>query len=371
MKFPLTLVAAALCAASGLAQAQTYPTKTVRIIVPFAPGGGSDFIARLIAPPLNKSLGQQFIVDNRPGAGSTLGSEIALKSPADGYTLLLISGSFTTAPSLYKNLKYDTLSDMTPVVQTENGPYLITVHPSLPVKTVKDLVALAKANPTTINFASTGNGGITHLASELFALRTGIKLTHIPYKGTGPGVTDTLAGHTQMMVAAVSASIGHVKSNRLRGLAVSSPKRLPALPNIPTVAEAGVPGFVMTVWHGVVAPVKTPRAMINVLNAAVNKAVTSPEGKRRILALGSEPAPAFWWQCVCTMTSPSGSPLNTCATVSSSRMSLASSSSSSSPMSRRRRLSRSATTWLRSRTRACTTCRTSSTSTTASTSARA
>lgn len=283
------LTAAVLCVCGGIAQAQTYPAKTVRIIVPFAPGGGSDFIARAIAPPLSKAMGQQFVVDNRPGAGSTLGSEIALKSPADGYTLLLISGSYTTSPSLYKNLKYDTLNDMASVVQTENGPYVISVHPSLPVKDVKQLVALAKSKPTQLNYASTGNGGITHLASELFALRTGIKITHIPYKGTGPGVINTIAGETQMMVGAVSAVIGHMQTGRLRGLAVSSPKRLPALPDTPTVMEAGY-NYQVNNWHGVIAPKGTPRAIIDKLNSEINKAIKDPDFAKRIAQDGLEPA---------------------------------------------------------------------------------
>lgn len=283
------LATAALCVCGTLAHAQNYPNKSVRIIVPFAPGGGSDFIARAISPPLNKAMGQQFIVDNRPGAGSTLGSEIALKSPADGYTLLLISGSYTTSPSLYKNLKYDTVNDMTPVIQTENGPYVITVHPSLPVKDVKQLVALAKSKPTQLNYASTGNGGITHLSSELFALRTGIKITHIPYKGTGPGVINTIAGETQMMVAAVSAVIGHMQNGRLRGLAVSSPKRLPALPDMPTVMEAGYK-YQVNNWHGVIAPKGTPKAVIDKLNSEINKAIKDPEFAKRIALDGLEPA---------------------------------------------------------------------------------
>lgn len=283
------LATALLCMLGGFTHAQNYPTKAVRIIVPFAPGGGSDFIARAISPPLNKALGQQFIVDNRPGAGSTLGSEIALKSPADGYTLLLISGSYTTSPSLYKNLKYDPLNDMTPVIQTENGPYVITVHPSLPVKTVKQLVALAKSKPGQLNYASTGNGGITHLSSELFALRTGIKITHIPYKGTGPGVIDTIAGNTQMMVAAVSAVIGHIGNGRLHGLAVSSPKRLPALPDTPTVMESGFK-YQVNNWHGVIAPKGTPKAVIDKLNSEINKAITDPGFAKRIAQDGLEPA---------------------------------------------------------------------------------
>lgn len=282
-------VVAALCTASSITQAQNYPVKPVRIIVPFPPGGGSDYIARLIAPPLTKVFGQQFIVDNRGGAGSTLGTEVAFKSPADGYTLLLISGSFTTSPSLYKNLKYDALNDMVPVIQTEDGPYVITVHPSLPVKTVKQLVALARSKPGNINYASTGQGGITHLATELFAMRTGIKITHIPYKGTGPAVIDTVSGQTQMMVAAAAASVPHVKSKRLYPLAVSFPKRVNALPDVPTVIESGYK-YQVNNWHGVVAPRGVPKPIIDRLNAEINKIVKAPDFAARIANEGLEPS---------------------------------------------------------------------------------
>lgn len=289
MKTMHLFVVAALCAASSITQAQNYPVKPVRIIVPFPPGGGSDYIARLIAPPLTKVFGQQFIVDNRGGAGSTLGTEVALKSPADGYTLLLISGSFTTSPSLYKNLKYDALNDMVPVIQTEDGPYVITVHPSLPVKTVKQLVALARSKPGNINYASTGQGGITHLATELFAMRTGIKITHIPYKGTGPAVIDTVSGQTQMMVAAAAASVPHVKSKRLYPLAVSFPKRVSALPDVPTVIESGYK-YQVNNWHGVVAPRGVPKPIIDRLNAEINKIVKAPDFAARIANEGLEPS---------------------------------------------------------------------------------
>lgn len=289
MKTMHLFVVAALCAVSGITQAQNYPVKPVRIIVPFPPGGGSDYIARLIAPPLTKVFGQQFIVDNRGGAGSTLGTEVAFKSPADGYTLLLISGSFTTSPSLYKNLKYDALNDMVPVIQTEDGPYVITVHPSLPVKTVKQLVALARSKPGNINYASTGQGGITHLATELFAMRTGIKITHIPYKGTGPAVIDTVSGQTQMMVAAAAASVPYVKSKRLYPLAVSFPKRVSALPDVPTVIESGYK-YQVNNWHGVVAPRGVPKPIIDRLNAEINKIVKAPDFAARIANEGLEPS---------------------------------------------------------------------------------
>ena len=289
MKTMHLLVAAALCAAGSIAHAQSYPSKPVRIIVPFPPGGGSDYIARLIAPPLTKVFGQQFIIDNRGGAGSTLGTELALKSPADGYTLLLISGSFTTSPSLYKQLKYDALNDMVPVIQTEDGPYVVTVHPSLPVKTVKQLVALAKARPGQLNYASTGQGGITHLATELFAMRTGINITNIPYKGTGPAVIDTVSGQTQLMVAAAAAAVPHVKSKRLVALAVSFPKRVGALPDVPTVMESGYK-YQVNNWHGVVAPKGVPQPILDRLNGEINKIVTAPDFAKRIANEGLEPA---------------------------------------------------------------------------------
>jgi len=283
------LAAAVLCAASAITHAQNYPTKPVRIIVPFPPGGGSDYIARLIAPPLTKVFGQQVIVENRPGAGSTLGTEVALKSSADGYTLLLISGSYTTSPNLYKQLKYDALNDMVPVIQTEDGPSIITVHPSLPIKTVKQLVALARARPGQINYASTGQGGAVHLATELFAMRTGIKITHIPYKGTGPAVIDTVSGQTQMMVAAAAAAVPHVVSKRLVGLAVTFPKRVSVLPDVPTVMESGY-RYQFNNWHGVVAPRGVPQPILERLNAEINKIVKAPDFAKRIASEGLEPA---------------------------------------------------------------------------------
>ena len=289
MRLSHLLAAAALCAAGGIAHAQNYPAKPVRIIVPFPPGGGSDYIARLIAPPLTKVFGQQVIVENRPGAGSTLGTEVALRSPADGYTLLLISPSYTTSASIYKQLKYDALNDMVPVIQTEDGPSIITVHPSLPIKTVKQLVALARARPGQINYASTGQGGAVHLATELFAMRTGIKVTHVPYKGTGPAVIDTVSGQTQMMVAAAAAAVPHILSKRLVGLAVTFTKRVSALRDVPTVMESGY-NYQFTNWHGVLAPRGVPQPILERLNAEINKIVKAPDFAKRIASEGLEPA---------------------------------------------------------------------------------
>jgi len=291
MKSMHLIVAVALCAAGGVAQSQNYPTKPVRIIVPFPPGGGSDYIARLIAPPLTKVFGQQFIVDNRGGAGSTLGTEVAFKSPADGYTLLLISGSFTTSPSLYKNLKYDPLNDMVPVIQTEDGPYVITIHPSLPVKTVKQLVALARSKPGNINYASTGQGGITHLATELFRMMAGVNITHIPYKGTGPALTDVLGGQVQILFGSAPATVPHVRTGKLRGLGVTTPKRIAALPDMPTISEAGVPGYEVVLWYGVLGPKGLPKDIVARWNSEIKRIIQTQEMKGRFANEGLTPAP--------------------------------------------------------------------------------
>ena len=279
--------ALALCALGATAQAQTYPTKTVRIIVPFAPGGGSDFIARAVAPSLSKAMGQQFVVDNRPGAGSTLGSEIALKSPADGYTLLLISGSYTTSPSLYKNLKYDTLNDMASVVQTENGPYVISTHPSLPVKNVRELIVFAKARPGDILFAGSGSGSTPHLAGELFKTQTNTKMVHVPYRGTGPAITAILSGEVSTMFMPALTALPLIQSGRVRALGVTSLERLPALPELPTVSESGLKGYQSSQWYGVLAPAGTSPDILNVLNGHTVRIMQSADMKERMKNSGS------------------------------------------------------------------------------------
>jgi Uncharacterized protein conserved in bacteria len=207
--------------APGLACAQQYPTKPVHIIVPFAPGGGSDFIGRFIAQKLSERLGQQFIVDNRPGAGGNLGAELAVKSAPDGYTLLLIAGSYTVNPSLYK-LSYDSGNDISPIIQLSQGPFVVAVHPSVPVKTLKELIDLAKKQPDKLSYASAGQGSITHLASELFLDMAKIKIVHVPYKGTGPALNDAIAGNVQLIFGSVSTSLQHIKSGRLREIGRAS-----------------------------------------------------------------------------------------------------------------------------------------------------
>ncbi len=273
-------------AAPGLGQA--YPSKNVRIIVPFTPGGGTDFIARLIAAKLSATWGQQFVVENRVGAGSTLGSEVALRSPPDGYTLLLTSGSYTASPAMYK-LRYDPIKDMTPIIQPDDGPFILALHPSLPVRSVKQLVALAKSQPAQINYATSGQGSISHLSTELFSMLAGIQLTHVPYKGNGQSISDTIAGQTQMLFAAIAAAIPHVKSGRLRAIAATSATRVPALSEVPTVIEAGY-RFEVSNWHGLMGPRGLPPAIVEKLNSEINKIVKDPEFVQRIASDGLVPA---------------------------------------------------------------------------------
>jgi tripartite-type tricarboxylate transporter receptor subunit TctC len=283
-----SFVALTIALASISAYGQQYPSKPVRVVVPFSPGGGTDFIARLLAPKLTAALGQQFIVDNRLGAGSTIGTEAALKSPADGYTLLLTSGSYTVAPSLYK-LRYDPIRDMTPIVQPDDGPFIMVTHPSLPAQSVKQLVALAKSRPGEINYASSGVGSITHLSTELFSMVSAIRLTHVPYKGTGQSIADTIAGHNQLMLAAVASAIPQIKSARLRAIAVTSARRNPALPGVPTVMEAGYQ-YEVSNWHGLVGPKGMSRAIVEKLNSEINEVIKDPEFAQRIANDGLVPS---------------------------------------------------------------------------------
>ena len=267
---------ALLALAAGFAQSQQYPTKPVRIIAPFAPGGGTDFIARLIAQKLTERLGQQVIVENKPGAGGNLGAEFAVKSAPDGYTLLLVAGSYTVNPSLYK-LSFDPVNDITPIIQLSQGPFVVAVHPSVPAHSLKELIELARRQPDKLSYASAGSGSITHLASELFLDMAKIKIVHIPYKGTGPALNDTIAGSTQLIFGSVSTTLQFIKSGRLRGLAVTTPQRISALPELPTVAEAGVPGYEVVLWHGLVAPRGVPRAIVDRLNRDANEVLKAKD----------------------------------------------------------------------------------------------
>jgi tripartite-type tricarboxylate transporter receptor subunit TctC len=287
------LTALATLACLGLAPmangADAYPTKPLRLVVPFAPGGGSDFIARLVAQKLGERLGQPVIVENRPGAGGTVGAELAIKSPPDGYTLLLCPASYTVNANLYK-LTFDPLNDITPVAQLARGPYLVAVHPSVPAKTLAELIAIAKADPNKLSYASSGNGSHVHVATEYLLSTAGVKAVHIPYKGTGPALNDTIAGNVHFLLGSVGPSLQHVKSGRLRGLAVTTPKRIDSAPDLPTVMESGYPTYEVTNWHGIVGPKGLPKDVVERLSRDLNEVLKSEELKRLLASDGLEPA---------------------------------------------------------------------------------
>jgi tripartite-type tricarboxylate transporter receptor subunit TctC len=260
--------------------------------VPFTPGGSTDILARAIGQELTRAWGQSVIVDNVPGAGGAIGADKVAKAPADGYTLLMGHiGTLAVNPSLYPKLPYNPLKDFAPVAGVARVPNVLVVHPSVPAKDVRELVALAKAKPGQLNYGSGGNGSAANLATEYFKLQTGVSMVHIPYKGTAPAVTDLIGGQIQVLFTGAPAVIGHIKSGQLRALAVSSPKRLDALPDLPTVAESGYKDFEADQWYGVVAPAGTPREVISKLNAQINAALNTPELKARLSAEGAVAMP--------------------------------------------------------------------------------
>jgi tripartite-type tricarboxylate transporter receptor subunit TctC len=266
-----------------------YPTKPVRMIAPYPPGGTSDIIARIIGQKLFDAWGQQIVVDNRAGANGGIGCELAAKSPADGYTLLV--GNMTPIaanPSLYRKLGYDSLRDFAGVTLVAAGPNVLVVNPSLPVKSVQDLIAYAKANPGKLNFGSGGAGSPAHLAGEMFKTLTGVVMTHVPYKGTVLSVNDLIAGQVQLVFSDAPPAVPHVKSGKLRALAVTGAKRTPLLPELPTVAEAGVPGFALDNWWGILVPAGTPKPIVNRINADIVKAMQMNDVKERFANLGVE-----------------------------------------------------------------------------------
>ncbi|HEY5899071.1 MAG TPA: tripartite tricarboxylate transporter substrate binding protein [Burkholderiales bacterium] len=280
---------ALLAVGSTPAMAQKYPAKPVRIIVPFAPGGGSDFIARFTAQRLTDALGSQVIVENRPGAGGLLGIEQGVKADPDGYTLTLIASSYTVNAALYP-LKYDPITDITPVVQISQGPMIVVANPKFPAKSTQDLIAIAKQKPGSINFASAGQGSITHMVAELFQSMAGVKMNHVPYKGTGPALTDTISGQTDVFFSSTATALPHVKSGRLRAIAVTTAKRLPAEPEVPTIAESGVAGFDVALWHGLIGPKNLPRPVVERINAEVNKMLKIPQTADQLQTDGVSPA---------------------------------------------------------------------------------
>jgi tripartite-type tricarboxylate transporter receptor subunit TctC len=268
------------------AETGPYPAKPIRLIVPFAPAGSADALARTIQPALSEALGQTLVIDNRPGASSTIGTDMTAKAAPDGYTLVLITTTHTVNPSLIARLPYDTVKDFSAVSLVASQPNILVVHPSVAVKSVKELVAMAKAKPGGMNFASGGNGSSPHLSGELFNIVAGTQITHIPYKGSGPGVTDLLGGHVQMMFAGPLALEQHIKSGRLRPLALADKRRSTILPDVPTMTEAGFPGVETGTWYGILAPARTPPTIVAHVQRVIVRILQSPDLKSRILNQG-------------------------------------------------------------------------------------
>jgi len=276
--------------AAVAAAAQAYPARPIRFVVPFSPGGAADTPGRMLAPKLSAALGQQIVIDNRPGAGSTIGADIVAKSPPDGYTLLMVSNTHVISASLHKKLPYDAIGDFSPVLQYVTSPNVLVVHPSLPARSVKELLALAKARPGQIDYASSGNGSSQHLFTALFTTLAGIEMNHVPYKGSGQARADLIAGHIPVAVPGIASVINEVKSGRLRALGVTSAKRSPQLPDVPTIAQAGVRGYAADQWIGFLAPGKTPREAIAKLNEAARKVLADPDLQKQFANVGAQAA---------------------------------------------------------------------------------
>jgi tripartite-type tricarboxylate transporter receptor subunit TctC len=273
-----------------LAAAQAYPDKPIRVIVPVPAGGTPDVVARMVAPGLSTLLGQQLVIDNRGGAGGLIGAELAARAVPDGYTVFFSSpGSLTILPHLQKHVAYDTLKDFAPISLVSIGPFLLITHPSVPARTVKELIALARAEPGKLNYASAGNGAANHLAMELFKSMAGVNVTHVPYKGAPQAVTDLIGGSVNLMFNSIPPVLQHIKTGRLRLLAVASAKRSPQLPDVPTISEAGVPGYEAITWFGLLAPAKTPKAIIGRLNDVMVKVVHAPDLKSQLEIQGYDP----------------------------------------------------------------------------------
>ena len=284
------LTAAALIAVGHVTAADTYPSKTIRLVVPFAPGGGSDIVARLLSAKMTEALGQTVVVDNRAGASANLGAALVAKAAPDGYTLLLGNANYTINPSLFKTLPFDPVKEFAPAALIANVTNVLAIHPSIPAKSVKELIAFAKAHPGQLNFASPGNGTSSHLAGELFRQVAKIDVVHIPYKGATPAITDLIAGQVSFTMASVLSVLPYAKQGRLRMLAVTTAKRSGALPDIPTIAEAGLPGFEVSNWYGVLATGGTPRPIVDRLNTELNRIARVPDLAEKLAAQGADPA---------------------------------------------------------------------------------
>jgi len=287
----LPLAACAFVALACLpASAQTpYPSKAVRLVVPSAPGGGTDITARAMAPKLGEFLGQTVVVENRAGAGTMIGGELVARAAPDGYTLLMGISTLAINPAMYRKVPYDALRDFAPITQAVSLPNVLVTHPSLPVKTVKELVAFAKPRPGQIQFASAGIGTNPHLAAELFLAMTGLKMLHVPYKGSGAGIIDVIAGHVPVMTPSILTGLPHAKAGRLRALGVTSARRAGGAPEVPTIAEAGVPGYEAVQWFGILAPAGTPRPVIERVHREAVRVLQHPETRQRLVADGADP----------------------------------------------------------------------------------
>jgi tripartite-type tricarboxylate transporter receptor subunit TctC len=283
----VAMLTAFQAAGAAAAQQAAYPTKPIRLLVPFPPGGGTDLMARVVAQKTSEVFGQSVIVDNRPGAGGTIGAETAVRAAPDGYTLIMVSGSYATNAAVYK-LAYDPIKDIQPIILVGESVFIVVVHPQVPVKTLKELIVLAKAKPAGLNYGSTGTGGITHFAAEYFDLMAGTRMTHVPYKGTGPALNALLGNQIHLMFGAMPAALPHAKGGRLRALAVTGPKRTEVAREVPTVGEI-VPGYEVVLWWGVFGPKGLPKNVVPLWNQEINKALQSREMKERMAGEGLEP----------------------------------------------------------------------------------
>jgi tripartite-type tricarboxylate transporter receptor subunit TctC len=274
--------------AASLAQAQAWPSRPVKLVVPFSPGGFTDVVARILGQKLTESLGQPVIIENKPGAGSTIGSDYVAKSKPDGYTLVMVSTTQVSSPWLYKSMPYDVFKDFTPIMKLVEGPYVLIANPKLPVKSVADLLALAKAQPGKLDYASSGNGSAQHLVGAMFATMGGVQINHVPYKGSGQAMQDIVGGQVQLGFVGMPNALPYIPSGRLRALAVTTRKRSPDLPDVPTMDEAGIKGYDATIWLGLLGPAGLPRDIVTRLNSEIIKALSSAETRKLILAAGVE-----------------------------------------------------------------------------------
>ncbi len=279
----------ALALASAAVSAQNYPTRTVRIVVPYAPGGNTDFTARVIAGKLTEIFGQQVVVENRAGGATNIGSDLVAKAAPDGYTILMGGAANAINMSLYQKLPYDTLRDFAPVSLCVKGANVLAVHPSMPVKNIKELIALAKTKPGKLNYASSGLGSSNQMAGELFKMMAGVNIVHVPYKGNAPALTDTIGGQVEMIFSGVPLLVPHIQGGRIRAIGIGSLKRFPALPQVPTIDEAGLKGYEATTWFGMLAPIKTPKEIVARLNVEVGKILASAEVSEKFINEGVEP----------------------------------------------------------------------------------